>query len=153
MSGNKSSQRNKAAPALIREAIGARFRSERRRLGLTQAQLGDELGVIALSIANYEHGESSPPADLLHRFHKLGGDVAFVVAGANSLDQADHRDRFAVAFRLVRNHRPLRSYNLRDDELLALVWYVFDILGESTGEGEVDVRDVSELLQAATTGS
>jgi len=84
VTAKKFERQGNASEGTLRQAIGKRFRSERKRLGLTQEQLGDRLEVISLSIANYEHGVSCPAADVLYRLHLAGGDVGFIVTGSRS---------------------------------------------------------------------
>ncbi len=64
-----------------RVAIGNRLRAERERLGLTQDELADELGLSRQSLVYYERGERSPLADQLLTLERLGGDAAYVVTG------------------------------------------------------------------------
>lgn len=61
--------------------IGPRVRSERERLGLTQAELGERCGVGRKTQFNYESGERQPDADYLSRAAAVGVDVLYVLTG------------------------------------------------------------------------
>lgn len=61
--------------------IGARFREERDRLGLSQATLASKIFTSDRTIKNYEADQSAPRANELARFADLGGDVLYIVTG------------------------------------------------------------------------
>lgn len=56
-----------------KKAMGRNFASERARLGLTQAQLADELGTNNKSISQYEAGEYALPPELANAMADLCG--------------------------------------------------------------------------------
>ena len=47
------------------ERIGAFIQTGRKEVGLTQAKLGERLGVSAQSVSNWERGETLPDVSLL----------------------------------------------------------------------------------------
>lgn len=61
--------------------IGARLKSERLRLGLTQAKLGAVGGVTANAQGLYERGSRIPRADYLSAIAEVGVDVLYVITG------------------------------------------------------------------------
>ncbi len=61
--------------------FGARFREERRRLGLLQQEIADATGLSMRAIGTYERGVRSPDADVLMRLIDLGMDVYYVLTG------------------------------------------------------------------------
>lgn len=88
------SKNSDTAASDIRRAIGMRFRSERKRLGLTQQALANELGIQRQALLLYESGERSPLAEKLHAFDRVGGDTTFIITGlkAAALDAKGQRD-------------------------------------------------------------
>lgn len=82
---NKFKRPSDRALTAICAAIGQRLRSERKRLGLTQVELGDAFAVTRDTIIHYEAGDRSPTAEQLHMLDRLGGDSQFVVTGQASL--------------------------------------------------------------------
>jgi ribosome-binding protein aMBF1 (putative translation factor) len=48
-------------------ALGGRVRSERERLGLTQAELAERMGTTQPTVARLEAGGVTPSLDTLHR--------------------------------------------------------------------------------------
>ena len=89
-----ASKKSDVAASDIRREIGARFRSERERLGLTQQALAKELGIQRQALLLYESGERSPLADKLHSFDRVGGDTTFIITGLKTavLDAEGQRD-------------------------------------------------------------
>lgn len=81
--------------------LGQRLREERVRLGLSQADLADRVGISKKSQTNYELGHSIPPADYLAALVAAGVDVLYVLTGsASSALDAQERDllrRFRAA--------------------------------------------------------
>lgn len=61
--------------------FGARFREERRRLGLIQQEIADATGLSKRAMGTYERGVRSPDAELLMRLIDLGMDVCYVLTG------------------------------------------------------------------------
>ena len=61
--------------------FGARFREERRRLGLIQQEMADATGLSKRALGTYERGVRSPDAELLMRLIDLGMDVYYVLTG------------------------------------------------------------------------
>lgn len=65
-------------------SIGERLHEERRRLNLTQTEMG-KLGSVAYgTYANYEKGIRYPDADCLANLYAAGVDVLYVVTGARN---------------------------------------------------------------------
>lgn len=64
--------------------IGERLHEERRRLNLTQSEMG-KIGSVAYgTYANYEKGIRYPDADCLANLYAAGVDVLYVVTGARN---------------------------------------------------------------------
>lgn len=68
--------------------IGSRLRSERRRLGLTQARLAALGGVQPNAQGRYESGIRVPRADYLASVARIGIDVLYVVTGQRMKNRA-----------------------------------------------------------------
>ena len=65
-------------------SIGERLKSERLRLGLSQAKVGSIGGVEVNAQGRYENGVRFPRADYLAAVCDLGIDVLFVITGRRS---------------------------------------------------------------------
>lgn len=65
--------------------LSGRLKEERERLGLTQQELADRMGVSRKTQINYESGLREPDASYLSAFSALGGDVLFVLTGQRPL--------------------------------------------------------------------
>lgn len=59
--------------------IGSRLRQERKRLGLSQREIGRLGGVAANAQGKYESGERVPKADYLAALASIGVDVLYVL--------------------------------------------------------------------------
>lgn len=79
-------------------SIGERLRSERKRLGLNQADLGKAGGVQLLAQSNYENGKRTPSAEYLSAVAKQGVDVQYVLTGVHAiqLDSFDCTDAVSI---------------------------------------------------------
>jgi transcriptional regulator with XRE-family HTH domain len=64
--------------------IGERLKSERIRLGKSQAELAVATGVAKKSQTNYELGHSAPSAEYLAAAAAAGIDVLYVLTGSHS---------------------------------------------------------------------
>jgi len=64
--------------------IGSRLRTERKRLRLSQKDLGQMGGVTQSTQQQYEKGSFTPPATYLSLISSSGVDVCYVVLGGNT---------------------------------------------------------------------
>jgi len=69
-------------------ALGGRLREERKRLGLTQAQLAQRIGIAAPTQVGYEQGQRAPDVHYLAAFLRLGGDVHYVMTEVRAVEYA-----------------------------------------------------------------
>jgi transcriptional regulator with XRE-family HTH domain len=70
---------NDAVPVL--EHFAARLVEERKRLGITQADLRDQTGVGRSTQVKYESGETSPDVRYLVKLGGMGFDVMYLLTG------------------------------------------------------------------------
>lgn len=61
--------------------LGQRLRDERKRLGLTQVQLADHLGVSRRTILNHESEVFPVPLEVLNQLDQLGADCFYLLYG------------------------------------------------------------------------
>ena len=64
--------------------IGQRLKKERVRLGKSQAEIAEEIGIAKKSQTNYELGHSAPSAAYLALAADVGIDVLYVLTGVSS---------------------------------------------------------------------
>ena len=76
--------------ALLEIAIGARMRTRRRQLGLSQSDLAERLGVSFQQVQKYERGANRVAAStLLSAARALGVTIGWLVGEDPALDKAD----------------------------------------------------------------
>lgn len=63
-------------------AIGQRLRSERERLGFTQAELGQKIDATSRTVGKYETGETEARVSQLLELKKLGADINYILFGS-----------------------------------------------------------------------
>ncbi len=68
--------------------FGQRLKEERARIGKSQAQLAEDLGVAKNTVQNWEHPDKGTPipADKLSRCAELGMDAQYILTGVRSLN-------------------------------------------------------------------
>ncbi|QRQ89129.1 helix-turn-helix transcriptional regulator [Cupriavidus oxalaticus] len=79
------------------ETIGERLKAERLRLGLTQAEFGEALGVAKNVQSRYERGDRSPDPVYLAAIARSGVDVLYVLTGKRLPENAISLDAARVA--------------------------------------------------------
>ena len=85
--------------AALELAIGARMRTRRRQLGLSQSDLADKLGVSFQQVQKYERGANRVAAStLVAASHALGTTVSWLV-GEESSGRDDDEDVFRALAR------------------------------------------------------
>ncbi len=65
--------------------LGERLREERKRLGLTQPELGDAAGTTKQTVFSWETGKSAPDGFQLSVLTNVGVDVLYVLTGQRSV--------------------------------------------------------------------
>ena len=101
-------------------SFATRLKEQRERMGLTQVQLAQALGVTKGAIGNYETGCSSPKADNLYRLFDI------LKCDANYLFQDEmkelERDDFTIPeIKMVKKYRTLDEYGKEAvDSILAI---------------------------------
>lgn len=61
------------------ESFGSRLRSERLRLGMTQEQLAQVMGVKKLTVLQYEKGKSQPHMGLVYKLQEFGFNMQYLI--------------------------------------------------------------------------
>lgn len=74
-------RKNPEFPPPPPETLGERLRAERVRLGLTQEQLAEILGVALSALQNYEQGRNTLKTPVLDRLRRAKVDVDYVIYG------------------------------------------------------------------------
>ncbi len=88
-----------ARVAALELAIGARMRTRRRQLGLSQSELAEKLGVSFQQVQKYERGANRVAAStLVVASHALGASVAWLV-GEEASGRDDDEDVFRALAR------------------------------------------------------
>lgn len=103
--------------------MGARLRQERKRLGLSQREMGLVGGVAANAQGKYESGERVPKADYLAALAGAGVDVLYVLTNTRNTEATvdnilsnvnDSRESNAL---LLEVKHAVRHFLLRIEEL------------------------------------
>lgn len=71
-------------------ALGARLKSERLRLGMTQTELGMALGVSKTTQVSYEGSSRTPDASYLQKAQAVGMDVGYLLSGRRAETAGDY---------------------------------------------------------------
>lgn len=65
---------------------GKRLKEERKKLGLTQAQMAEKCGVSGRMWGDYERGVSQPKSETLFLFERAGIDISYVMGGERTIN-------------------------------------------------------------------
>jgi len=129
--------------------FGARLRSERKRLKLTQAQVADLGEVVRLSEHMYENDVRLPNLDFLMKLQSAGFDVAYLMFGDDV--PAPARGLALTAEQLARVYRAVDEFaidHLGDplpvDDRVRLFNFLCESL--SGAPGVVDEADLRQRL-------
>jgi transcriptional regulator with XRE-family HTH domain len=133
----------------LREAIGSRLRSERERLGLTQSQLAERLGVIRLTIVKYEAGTTCPSIDQIVTLKANHFDTDLVVDGCLSLDSEVGRRQFSKVLSWVQREAEISGLELDLTQQINAAWSAFDQLRRSTLSPDFKPAVIESAVQSA----
>lgn len=65
------------------ENFGARLKTERNRVSMTQTQLAEKLAISQMTISLYETYKSTPTLRFLYELHELNFNIEYLVFGNN----------------------------------------------------------------------
>lgn len=134
------------------ESIGARLKSERRRLGLSQDKFAEAGGVKRTTLYQYEHGDRRPSLDFLVKSTSAGLDLAYIIFGERNLRLAGavhiEQEELDRILSLVDQYaRDSRGRALATEHRQELFRQLCDI-ANSRVEDEVDWRAIESVAQA-----
>lgn len=107
---------------------GERLKSERKRLGLSQAEFGKQCGVGITAQVNYEKERRQPGANYLIKTGDLGGDVNFILTGIKS------------GSGIIQADSVVKSANKEGLDTAELV-EMFSLIGEQMQDSGLDFKD------------
>jgi transcriptional regulator with XRE-family HTH domain len=109
-------------------AVGGRLREERKRLGLTQAELALRVGVSRAAIVTYESGRTPPDVSFMDRVKGLGVRTSYVLSGLTEVESAaealDWDIARALMNKIVRYAR-VNNIDLEPDQLVDLMQILY----------------------------
>jgi|GEM_PF-3165149 len=109
--------------------MASRLTEERKRLGLTQAELSEKVGVSKMTISHYACGHSSPSAEVLAKMDELGADVLYILTGKRNSKPAIavsvDLNRLGLALDEANRQSTLNSENLSQKSLLERAWVIY----------------------------
>jgi transcriptional regulator with XRE-family HTH domain len=133
----------------LREEIGSRMKTERDRLGLTQSELAEMLGVIRLTVVKYEAGISCPGIDQIHTLKANNFDTDFVVDGYTSLNSEAGRHQFSAILSWVQREAEISGLELDVTQQIDAAWFAFDQLRRTALSSNVKSTAIESAVQHA----
>jgi transcriptional regulator with XRE-family HTH domain len=125
-----------------------RLRAEREKLGLSQVEMAEKLGITARTQRNYEMGTRVPDADYLISASKVGVDLAFLLHGTDASDAGDEAETALLHIE--------SAFGLKREDLQRAV--AMGLLGEEARNGSAygmdpeilfsELRQCSPVIQA-----
>ncbi len=100
------------------ELLAKRWCEERLRLGLTQGQLAEALGISRTSATMYEAGKQMPGAEVLMNLRHVGADVLFILTGQRERAALLDIDRLESALEEARRQTFVNNEQLSQRQLL-----------------------------------
>lgn len=129
--------------------LGRRLADERKRLGMSQQQLSEVLGIGRSALAMIETGKASIDADSLIDFGAHGIDVIYVLSGENSALAAARLMDWTLVETILRGVRTWsaeRKISL-SPEKEALVLKI--LYSRFATDGVIDEQGINETLRLA----
>lgn len=133
------------------EDIGFRLQQERRRLGLSQTELGDLVGVSRAAQAGYEAGRSTPDLVYALRATAAGVDLNFVLTGKSAREASVDSFDWALAENLMAAlHIVSKELHLSigHDKLIPLLKILYRLAATQHSSRQTE-DSVREVLRAA----
>lgn len=120
-----------------------RLKSERERLGFTQAQLAEFTGHSRKTQIRYETGERSPDGNYFAEIAKLGADINYLVTGVPTFSD---KSRLRLAIEAVEEGLDAFDREATPDVRAGLIFAAYEMLEE---QGEKATAEIIRLVKAA----
>lgn len=110
--------------------IGERWRDERLRLGIAQADLAASVGASRRSVIDWEKGVAAPNAEALSAFGEVGADALYILTGRREhpLTRLDDRERLRLAVEAVEEGLAAVKRTLPPDKRAELILAAYDLM-------------------------
>ena len=131
------------------EALGLRLRGERKRLGLTQAELASRTGVSRAAVATYEAGRTPPDVAFIDRLREAGVRTGYVVDGEVGASSAAAVFDWELARHLMARVVEYAQQNNVDLEPTQLIDLVQVLYAGARRDREVDTETIAAALRLA----
>lgn len=136
--------------------IGYRIKEARERLGLTQTELGQKVGVTGSAITNYEKETSHPKEQIIYKLMEtLGVDANYLFQDCVNIPKELNNVTLAE-FEYIQKYRELDSHGKEIvDYILLKEWERVDALKSSPAAAELDntFRLVNYYYRLASAGT
>ncbi len=73
-----------------------RIQEERKRLGFTQTQLAEKVGLKLNAQSKYERGENEPKASYFAKLEELGADIYYILTGKRNSNNLTNEEKFLL---------------------------------------------------------
>ena len=122
--------------------IGYRIKEARERLGLTQTELGQKVGVTGSAITNYEKETSHPKEQIIYKLMEtLGVDANYLFQDCVNIPKELNNVTLAE-FEYIQKYRELDSHGKEIvDYILLKEWERVDALKSSPAAADADDED------------
>lgn len=110
-----------------------RLKSERKRLGLSQASIAELCGISREMWGKYERGVATPGGDTLLAFALHGGNVQYVLTGQDSFHSSNE-----VAVESEEEKKLLENYRAMDEAAKLNIQAVGDAFAQSSSLDKKD---------------
>lgn len=133
------------------EYIGHRLQLDRRRLGLSQTEMGEVTGVSRAAQAGYEGGRSTPDMLYALKASAAGVDLDFVLTGKTSLETSVDKFDWALAEVLMAAMHTVSEelhLTIGHDKLIPLLKILYR-LAVTQKSSQKPIDSAREVLRAA----
>ena len=128
---------------------GARLREERKRLGMSQDELAEQLLMSRSSVAFYESDRTVPDVTCMVRAAKVGVDAGYVMFGQRGAEQAERTldwDLLAAILRGIHDWAEEYGLDIAAEKQVAIARVLYRQFARSR---EIDAGMMKEMLKLA----
>jgi transcriptional regulator with XRE-family HTH domain len=114
-------------------SVGSRLQEERVRLGHSQTELAELLGISRTSATLYEAGKHLPRAEVLAGLDSLGADILYILTGKRAQHPVVNLDLLAFSFGEAKRQSSSLGEQPGDRVLVDRAWSIYVALEKFAG--------------------